>query len=309
MSNFRTLKFIAGVILSASITAVSILAQTPAVSDYRPETRPVAKSTVTIGELARLVFPDIEIDPKRVDPFEVQATKPFRRLFRRLFATSGQTAMTRYAVRPGSFVETVADGGTVFWMTFDIVAPKVCEQCDDESVGTILAAFRIGADRASLIDAADIKTTRETNLDGKLSIEKNHEAVLVFNYINESMSVDSYSIVTIREGRIVVLLDEFFLHKKYCCDQSIEERATIRTLASKNSSRRRVEIVVTTVAESPITEGGDSEVVFRAKYRFVFRWSSSASAYESGVSPERLRKRAFIKHSPGIGPPDVYWKK
>lgn len=268
-----------------------------------------ARTKVTYLDLVRKVFPDAQSGEERPGYLKAASHIPLRYLFGQSLPDIFKPNMYgEILVELEEKMETINDREKVLWLLMG--AFEKSDGSPSNGGNRILAAFRVSATGAELIDAASVKTDDRTSLSNedswfsgkpKLMLVPRREAVVVYNMMQVTMGEPSFSIVGIGEKGFKVLLNQFDLHIDGRCGRYIEETANIRALKNSTSGYRNIEVVVTSeigAGDEDAKGAGTNTVEWRRHYRYVFAWQKSSGEYEAIVDPGKARRAAHKRFNP-----------
>lgn len=277
---------------ATSITAQKIEWQ----SDFKAKV--TSASTVTYLDLAKKIFPDAQLDEKQASTVNATESVPLRHLFEKWEAESYKGKLS---IGVEELTQTVNGNEKLLWLIFSSVnsAGSKEEFCSDCSK-YILAAFRLSANDAEMIDAANILTEYNDRAGfweekSKVEIKPRYESVVIANTASLGISSDNFSIVSVNQKGFNVLVNAFSISRDTNCGFGYEEELRLRLIKSAGGEFRTIEMTVTTSSYEESDEEEESNKVYKPrfsrKFRYLFVWKPQDQKYKAMTNPKLLDKK------------------
>jgi len=254
-------------------------------------------SQVTTLDLIKKIFPDAHVKAKNVGQAETSSSPSLRHLYGEgLDENIFGGASDLYVVDKR---ETLDGKDRIVWLL--ISASEESRPNCNHCVRDILAAFRISKNDAALIDAANIQMYDRSEFDSTrpvLRIARTHNAVVVWNISQLSISPETFSVIAAGKAKFEILLGQFNTFREFMCGGGYGEQSDIRALRTSRRGYRDLQIIITTEQMEERNNGAETVITFRQRFRYVFRWDPRTRRYKPMVDPDRKRRRLLKKLVP-----------
>lgn len=266
------------------------------------------KTSVTYLDLVRKVFPDAEADLNS-DYLWARTRIELRPLFGQELPEIYRADMEgRLLIGVREKMETVNGRDRVFWLLMG--AFEESDGTPSNGGNRVLAAFRIGKDKAELIDAATVKIGDNTSLSRldttfkgpeKFNLATGRQAVGIYNSMQITTAQTNFSLVDIDKNRFRVLLNDFDIWLDNRCGRFVDESARINVLKTSTGGYKNIEIIVKTEIGSGDSDergAGTDTVEWYRHYRYVFAWQPRDGSYKPVIDPGKRRSAALKRFNP-----------
>lgn len=268
-------------------------------------------TTVTYFDLAKKVFPDAKIDKGVIAKLTATTRIPLRNLLNKDYEENLKRLRPEISIFVEEQLETVYCGEResllcdekIFWLKMRIVGRPEGHP-DSEIDDYILAAYSVGKRSANLIDAASVKTNDQTTLINipaltepqvKLTLTRREEAVIIVNTTDSAVGQNSFALIGLSPIGFRVFLGEFFLHYDIRCMNNFFEDARISVLRDAEPYYPNLEVNVTFKKTSKHFLNVAS-VLWKKKFRYVFKWSPETQSYQPLIDPSNERDTVIDKY-------------
>jgi hypothetical protein len=262
------------------------------------------KTNVTYLDLVRKIFPDAKLS--KIPNSEVEDLVALKSIsVRDLFGQHGEKIYEDQKVILRERLLAKNGNENLLWLIISTVGKDSnCGNCSTN----LLAVFRVKQDEAEILDVTEIGEGDLTGFgdDGnyddsskkiqeKLTLLSKQEAVIIYNIQGTALGTDDYSIVTIDEKGMHLVLSPFNSEHNTQCGGGYAESIRFKLLKNTVNKYHGLEIIVTTFS-SYEDEEESAKPEFLKNFHYFYVWKPAEQKYTPSGNHKTIDKKRKAFH-------------